>query len=405
MCCASTEALDTVYPAVSAGEYERRYRAVWAGMAERDLAALVVYSGPAPSAGAASCAYLTGYRDGLFCYAVVPRDGEPLLLISNPLYLPTAQAMAHVRSIDHLTWNPGVRLAECLREVGAGSGRIGVVGSAGIQRLTMPYEHRLAAAAELPDATWTDATDLLQEIRRIKSPTELDLLRRGAELTDATVAALAEQARVGMTDSELAGIVAQTGLAGGGDQRTLFIGSTPMDDPAIVFPRQEPSLRTIRAGDVVLTELSTAYAGYAGQIHRALVVDADPTPEYRAIFDVAHEVCQRSIDALRPGATDEDVRQAVGPVIEGAGMWTMDTLLHGWGLSLEPPRLDVPGVATIQRPQQPVTFEPGMTVVLQPHVLSPDRRRGLQLGSLVAITDDGAEALQRYPMDIIRIAS
>lgn len=405
MCCASTGALDTVYPAASAAEYERRYRAVWERMAEHELVALVVYGGPAASAAAASCAYVTGYRDGLFCYAVVPRDREPLLLISNPLYLPTARAMSHVRSIDHLTWNPGARLAEVLREIDAGSGRIGVVGSAGIQRLTMPYEHRHAVAAELPDATWTDATELLQDIRRIKSPEELDLLRKGAALTDATVAALAAQARPGMTDSELAGIVARTGLTGGGDQRTLFIGSIPMADPDIVFPRQEPSVRTIRSGDIVLTELSTAYAGYAGQIHRALVVDADPTPAYQAIFDVAREVCDRALDALGPGATDEDLRQAVGPVLEAAGMWTMDTLLHGWGLSLEPPRLDVPGVATIQRPQQPTRFEPGMTVVLQPHVLSPDRRRGLQLGSLVAITDDGAEALQRYPMDFIRIPS
>lgn len=397
---ASTE---TLYPSVSEKEYARRHRAVWQEMDARGLDALVVYSGSSGSSDAANCAYLTGYRDPLFSYAVVPSGGEPHLLIGNPLYLPTAYAMARVRSIDHVTWDPGTRIAEALREVGAASGRVGLVGSAGIQKVTLPHEHVLALTSALPGAEFEDATDLLRGVRRIKSQEEIACLRRGAEMTDATVAALEAEARAGMTDSEWAGIIAGTALSLGGDQRTLFIGSTSMAEPEIVFPRQEPAQRTIGPGDIVLTELSTAYAGYAGQIHRAFVVGEEPAPEYQRIFEVAKEMCERVLAAMGPGATDEDVRRAARPVAQDAGMWTMDALLHGWGLSLEPPRLDVPEIATIARPQEPTTFEPGMTVVLQPHVLSPDRRRGLQLGSLVVITEDGAEALQRYPMEFIRI--
>lgn len=397
---------ETLYPSVSSQEYDRRYQAVWREMEARRLDALVVYGDSSGVfANSANCTYLTGYRDRLFSYAVVPRGGEPLLLISNPLYLPTAYAMAHVRSVDHVTWDPGGRIAEVVRGVGAGTGRVGLVGTAGIQKSTLPHEHLRALTAALPGVMWEDATDLLQGVRRIKSAEEVACLRKGAEMTDATVAALEADARVGMTDCDLAGIITQAGFAQGGEQRTLFIGSTPMVEPEIVFPRQTPSRRTIRAGDIVLTELSTEYAGYSGQIHRPLVVDGDPSPEYRRIFDVARETYERVLAALGPDKTDEDVRGAAGPVVKQAGMWTMDGLLHGWGLSLEPPRLDVLEIATIQRPQEPTVFAPGMTMVLQPHILSPDRRRGLQLGSLVVITEDGAEALQRYPMEFAHITS
>ena len=397
---------EPLYPSVSSAEFERRHQAVWQQMEARGLDALVVYGeSSGVFANFANCTYLTGYKDRLFSYAVVPRGAEPLLFISNPLYLPTAYAMAKVQSVDHATWDPGGRLADALRGIGAAAGRIGLVGTAGIQKSTLPHGHHEALTAGLPGATWEDATDVLQGIRRIKSPEEVDCLRRGAAMTDATVAALVNEARVGMTDSELAGILAKSGYAQGGEPRTLFVGSTSMAAPDIVFPRQTPSQRAIRSGDIVLTELSTEYAGYSGQVHRPLVVDAEPSPEYQRVFDVAKETFQQVLAALRPGATDDDVRRAAAPVVKDAGMWTMDGLLHGWGLSLEPPRLDVPEIATIQRHQQPTEFVPGMAIILQPHVLSPDQQRGLQLGSLVVITDDGAEAMQQYPMEWAHISA
>lgn len=396
---------EVIYPSVSPQEFARRYDAVWREMERHGIGVLVVYGDSSNHGGnLANIAYLTGYRDPHFSYAVLPLGCEPRLLISNPLYLPTAYAMACVESVESLSWDPGASLSTALADAGCSDGRIGLVGVRGIQRANLPYEHVRAMREALPAADWVDGTDLLQQVRRIKSAEEIELLRVGAQLTDATVQALQQQARPGMTEHELAGIVYRAGSAGCGEARTTFIGATQMVSPDIVFPRQLPSQRAIRGGDIVLTELSTGYAGYAGQIHRPLVL-GEPTPEYRRLFDVARETFDQALSALGPGRTDQDLRAAVAPVLKSAGVWTMDTLLHGWGLTLEAPRLDVVEVATIARPQQPVVFEPGMTLVLQPHVLSSDRTRGLQLGSLVVIDEAGATALQQYPMDWIRIAA
>ena len=103
---------------------------------------------------------------------------------------------------------------------------------------------------------------------------------------------------------------------------------------------------------------------------------------------------------LKPGATDKDVREAA-MFIEDSGYKTLDVLLHGWGMQIEPPRVDLPS-AMIKRELGHVVFEENMLLVVQPHVVTADEKRGLQAGGLVVIEKDGARALQRYPMEFIR---
>ncbi|MCC7484793.1 MAG: aminopeptidase P family protein [Burkholderiales bacterium] len=392
-----------IFPRFSAGEYRRRYASVWAEMEKRHVDGLVIYGDSGSHNGnQANIFYLTGYRDPLFSYALVPLGEEPILIMSNQLYLPHAKTMAVVGNVDWATWNPPERVAAELKRLKLDRARLGLVGLRGIQKSTLPHEHVEGLRSALPGASWEDATEILQQIRKVKSGEEIERLRKGAEMTDATVAALRQEAREGMTELQLAGIIAKACSSLDGEQRVTFIGATPMDDPQIIFPRQEPSHRKLQKGDVVLTELSASYAGYAGQIHRALVVGSKPTPAYREIFEVAREAYERVLSAIGPGKTDEDVRRGAIPIKE-KGFWTFDALVHGWGLTIEPPRLDLLEIALIKRPQEPIVFKPGMCMVVQPHVLTADKRRGLQIGSLVLVTETGAEALQKYPMEFVEI--
>lgn len=393
---------DPRFPGPSVAEMERRCRRVWEAMEQAGLDGLLVYGDSgAQGANCANVLYLAGYQDPLFAYVLVAKGREPVLFISNELYLPHARAMARVDQVDWLSWNPADRLARAVEEHGLAEGRIGLVGSRGIQRSSLPHEHVRGLMERLPRVRWQDATELLQKLRRVKSPEELELLRQGARITDATVAALASHTRPGMTECQLAGLVHRAAWEHGGEPRLTFLGSTSMEDPDLVFPRQQPSLRQLKRGDIVLTELSASYGGYPGQIHRPVAVGGAPTAQYRALFELAVETFQAVVESLQPGGTDEDVRRAARQVLAGRGVWTMDALVHGWGLSLEPPRLDVPELATIRRPQEPIVFEPGMVLVVQPHLLSADRRRGLQVGSAVAVTEAGPQVLQQYPMEFV----
>lgn len=56
----------------------------------------------------------------------------------------------------------------------------------------------------------------------------------------------------------------------------------------------------------------------------------------------------------------------------------------------------------IKRELTPVTFQPGMLLVIQPHVVSADGRRGVQVGNLVAVEAGGARPLQKIPIEFIQ---
>jgi hypothetical protein len=81
--------------------------------------------------------------------------------------------------------------------------------------------------------------------------------------------------------------------------------------------------------------------------------------------------------------------------IEQAGFSIIDDLLHGYGGGYLPPIL-----GSESRPAGPIPDEPfraGQTVVVQPNVVTRDRKAGVQRGELLLITDAGVERMHRYP--------
>jgi Xaa-Pro aminopeptidase len=390
------------HPRFPREEYARRYAEVQRRMRERGLDVLIVY-GDSGSHGCnhANVKYLSNYQDPVASYVVFPLRGEPALYISNRLYLPYAKRMSVVPETDAVDYDPAGKVERRIRDLGHEKGTIGLVGFRGILSTSLPHGPVAHWHQTLERASFADATGLLAEVRAVKSQVELAWFRRGAALTDMAFEALEKNARVGMTDFQLAALIAAAYMPHGGSPQLIFIGSTSMARPHLIFPNQYPSHRKVRKGDIILTELSADYEMHAGQAHRPLAVGTKPTPIYQRLFEVAVEAHDRILRELRPGATEEDVRQA-GSVIAEAGFTTFDTTFHGWGLLIEDPRVDVEATL-IRRPQGKMVFQEGMLMVIQPNVVTADGARGLQVGNLVEITRTGARSLQQYPMKFIRI--
>src|SRR6185295_4032254 len=96
------------------------------------------------------------------------------------------------------------------------------------------------------------------------------------------------------------------------------------------------------------------------------------------------------LGVLRPGATAADV-VAAAHVIEDAGFTTRDDLLHGFVGGYLPPVVGSPSRRIAPVPD--FTFAAGMTVVVQPNVVTHDERAGVQTGELVLISEHGPERL------------
>jgi ectoine hydrolase len=394
---------DVIFPRFSDAEYRRRYAAVRSEMAKRGVDAVIAAGDSAfRFSNHANVQWLTNWLDPYAAYAVITLEHDPILVISNPLYLHTARR-ASVATEIHGVYTPGRTMGERLTELGLGSGTIGLAGVRNVGRASMAFEHQRELTAAMPDALFVDALDIMQEARRIKSAEEIGWFQKGAEYTDRAVMAIASGLREDMPEFELSARIQESFLDDGGSLMFHFLGATPMTAPELIFPWQYPSTRRTRAGDVLLTEISVGHWGYAGQVQRAYTVKAAPTANFQRLHDTAVECYQRIFDVLKPGASEHDILDAAR-FVERLGYKTLDVLIHGWGITIEPPRADL-SCAMIKRECLPFTVEEGMLFVIQPHIVSGDETCGVQVGNLVCIDRGGARSLQKAPMEFFRSQS
>src|SRR5215471_3895795 len=263
--------------------------------------------------------------------------------------------------------------------------RLGVIGP-----VPARASGRLAAAGEI---VFLDREYMA--LRLVKSAEELTWMRAGAAMSDDAVAAMAAGAQPGMTEAECCASLEGAYIAAGGLTHIHYLGVTAMAEPGLCVPAQWPSPRRLRAGDVLTCEVSASYRGYPGQLLRTFTIAAPATPLYSDLHRVAEAAFGAMAARLRAGAA------AGAEIILGAGYTIYDDLVHGFGGGYLPPVISRADLEA--RRARDFTFAAGMTVVLQPNVITPDERAGVQTGELVLVTESGWEPLHRYPRGLARI--
>lgn len=380
--------MGNTYPVFSQAEFVRRYKVVREAMQEADLSALVLYSTMGSYHEVLFLADFIATREALL---VFPLEAEPTLFVQMFNHVPNARRIAQVADVRWGGPESAVAVAENLHERNLDSSRIGIVGS-------LSFKQYATLREKCPQAVFVDFTPQMLRLRLIKSKEELVFLRKGAELSDLAIEALAREARPGITEHELAAIVEGAYLGLGGKNHIHYMGTTPMSNPSVCVPAQYQSNRVLQRGDVLITEISAHYHGYAGQILRPFAIGTPPTREYLHMYDVAVEAFNRIVSVIRAGATSEDVLNAA-EYIHQAGFTICDDLVHGFGGGYLAPVLRTR--RTSVRTPEPFVFRENMVVVVQPNVITEDERMGVQVGEMVRVTSEGVELLHRYPMRFV----
>ena len=377
------------YPRFSDEEMHRRHDALGAVMAEHDVEHVLVYG---TERSGTAVGWLTRWPTTREAVVVVTPGQRDALLVGFYNHVPNAQRIATEADVRWIGSAPMATALDELRHRGRSPRRVGVIGPLGFR-----------AHARLVDAgvQVVDLQDAYTRLRLRKSPEELDWLRVGCELTDAAVTALKDEARPGMTERELGDLVERAYVARGGTTHIHYFAATSMAVPALGAPAQWPSARRLAAGDALTCEISAAFWEHPGQALRTFAVADEPAPLFVALHEAADAAFEAILARLRAGATAQEVVDAAG-VIEDAGFTTRDDLLHGFVGGYLPPVLGSPSRAL--QPVPEFVFEAGMTIVVQPNVVTRDERAGVQTGELVLIADDGVRRLHRLPRGMLRIS-
>ena len=279
------------------------------------------------------------------------------------------------------------------------AGKILVDGKKKIAIIGKGFPHDVAASLTTKlGVELVDLTSKTNQIRAIKSDEEISWLVKAAELTDFAMSALATKLRSGMSEFEMADIVEHSYLPKGGTTRIHYMGSTSMTRPEIYVPSQYQTSRRLKKGDVVITELSAEFGGYAGQIHRPIAIGAKPTGNYSKLYNAALDAYQDVLSELKDGATSEELIQAADDVIVKRGFTVCDSLVHGFGTELAFPEL---GTSNSVYANPHYEYKKNMAVVVQPNPITRDGKFGLQLGNLCIVGRKESKSLQKFPIKFL----
>lgn len=375
------------FPRYPPSEFVRRHRFARDLIEDRELDALVVGGPTGPLE--TSVQFFTNWPPQVQSY-VVFRPGEPpVLLVRLWNHLPDARRIAAIDDIRYGGDTPAEQ-AETLAEMLRGSRRIGLIG-------VVPHGDVATLVRTIPGAALVDCNDEYRTFRLPKTEEEMTFVRIASRMNDAAIDALADALAPGVNEYEVAKIVEDVYLGHRGWNLIHFSLSTPMDDPSVCVPHQYHPDRTLQAGDVFVTEISTTFWGYSGQILRTFTIGSEPTERFARLHETALATYDAICDVLRPGATVGAVLDAAEAVTE-AGFDIWDDLVHGFGGAYLPPIVRTRASRGATHPDE-FAYPEGTLLVVQPNVIDGDA--GVQVGNSMWLAGTGLEVTQRYPTELI----
>jgi Xaa-Pro aminopeptidase len=225
------------------------------------------------------------------------------------------------------------------------------------ERLTVRDADRLT---RLGNTEVVPTTDVVETLRAVKDPDEVEAIRAAAELAHAALAEVLPTIRVGETEREVAARL-EFALRIRGSEWHPF-QTIVASGPRTALPHARASERPIGKGEFVLIDFGAQLYGYCSDITRTIVVGGPADSRQREVYAVVERAASRARTELRAGMSGREADALARDVIDSAGFQDAfgHSLGHGIGLEVhEGPRLarlaeePIPAGAV-------VTVEPGI---------------------------------------------
>jgi Xaa-Pro aminopeptidase len=235
-----------------------------------------------------------------------------------------------------------------------------------------------------PQLHFADIHTKIAELRQVKSPSELQRLRRAVHLCDCGQRAARDLAQPGMTEVELFSQIHGAMEKEAGCRVPLL--ADVLSGPRTAQAGGPPTSRKLCQGDLLLVDLVARRDGYWGDSCNTLAIGT-PSSWQQALFDRVHSALSDAIAQVKPGLPaselDRFLRQRTD---EGGGSFPHHAG-HGIGVSWhEEPRIV---------PYNSRELVEGMVIALEPGIYV-NGQYGLRLESVVAVTSTGAELLTGF---------
>ena len=396
---------------ITGEEGGRRIERVRLWLRENGYGALAAFSGPR-----ANIWYQTGHvgylsnwsnRDrSVDSMVVVPREGDPVLLIAgceahrdwarkvswiDDIRLVAAShagAVAASFSQEEASSNTfGAATRRTLGECGPGGGPVAVLGA---DHMPVPVHRDIKAA--LGDDMDENAEDIIADMRSVKSPAEVRLHRRAAELADLGYETLLRIAKPSMWGYQLAAELERAIRFEGADYAQFFLASGPAEAIEEGIMDARPHDRKLERGDQIVAGAYVVYDGYWAQSIRCGALGR-PSRQQRKMFDAADAAFETCLETMAPGVGAAEVAARGRSVCEAHGYTIHGGRIgHGQGLDYS----EQPFFSEASE----MSLETGNVAVVHPALDDPGTGAlVIPLGELCLLGPGGVEVLTHFPRE------
>ena len=329
------------YRRFSLAERDRRWKAVRERMARDGISVIIAPPNTGNSTDwQADARYLShcggGADSSIGC--VFPLEDEPTVVATSAVrWSPRVQNW--VKDVRDVNRHYGSAIADRLRELNIDGKRVGICGLSGGTRTpegTMIHGTFEEIRSAIPRSELVNATDLLQEVRCIKSQEEIDALQDSVDLVERAYEAEIEwAAKPGVRDYEV-WAAAMYAMFSRGSELSVHYNWIASNPPTRTLTR--PQQKVLKDGDIIINELEASIIGYRAQQTRPVAVRTCDSI-YVDLMEYHRDLYDRLLEFVKPGVTlaeamskTQDLASELCPRTGPLAGGTARFVCHGRGL-------------------------------------------------------------------------
>lgn len=324
--------------------------------------------------------YLTGHRTQqkemgrpeIPFMCVLPKENAPVLI--GPEYM--EEAMKRESCVKDIRTYTRPYSVKQLKDIFQGIGLSGKIGAELGMPMEISYSDLSTLAKEIHGIQFVDAADLLWEIRKVKSETEIGYLRKVFEITSKAFEKLYSVVEKGMTEVQVAQSMYRFMMDEGADKPGYCL--------AHIYPgalkASEPTDRALKDGDYIFVDAGAIYKGYRSDFNRSGVV-GKPDEKQNRMYEYIRNITLKCVDSAKPGVKLSELYKVYSDNEKSHDK--MAKIGHNIGLNVVEPPL----IARLENS----LLEERMVITIEPSVLTG---YGLfEMEEVLVATKNGCEVI------------
>ena len=400
--------------------FESRYNHIRKYLRSNNLGALIAYSTPPEHKWGQTghVSYLSGWSnhdritDNL---VVIPVEGDVSLLFTGlPYMFPQIKKVSYLQDLRMVKpVDPNAIAIDTRKQTNVGTlksfaeeillilkankldnKKIAVVGINNMSILL--YQH---LKENLKENFHIPTEDIVAEMRSIKSPEEIKMLKHAAFLGDVGFKKMQSSARPGIRGIELVAEMEHAVRELGADHAKYWMSSGPPNKWEDTDLDIKPHLRTLQSGDIINVCSYITYKGYWSHGMRIGILNGDIPESFKNIFNIARDAQNEGLNTAKPGVPVGNIAKAIRENITKHN-WALSGGRVGHGCGLDYSESPIPSESNT------TPLEENNTIIVHPAFTLPESgKMFIPLGDQFQVTKNGINLLMEFPREIVPLGN